>query len=110
MEDHVMRISCLILVCLGVLGTMACAAPDDGPKLAPPVQIQAAGKPISVDIGHAAPFLADIDGSGKPVLLVGQFGQGKLRIYANKGTAQQPRFDEFSWFQAGGDDGKIPSG
>jgi hypothetical protein len=67
----------------------------------------AAGKPINVDVGHAAPCVADLNGAGKPQLLVGQFGDGKLRIYANKGSAREPRFDTFTWFQAGGAIGKV---
>jgi hypothetical protein len=82
----------------------------DKPQLAPPVAVLAAGKPIDVDIGHAAPCLADLLGEGKPQLLVGQFGEGKLRIYRNVGDARKPRFDKFEWFQAGGDTGKVPSG
>jgi hypothetical protein len=63
-----------------------------------------------VDIGHAAPCVADLLGEGKPQLLVGQFGDGKLRVYRNVGTAKEPRFAKFEYFQAGGADGKVPSG
>ena len=80
------------------------------PALAAPAAVLAAGKPIDVDVGHAAPFFADLLGEGKPQLLVGQFGDGKLRVYRNTGTARAPRFDKFEWFQAGGDAGKVPSG
>ena len=58
-------------------------------------EVQAAGAaPIDVDVGHAAPFVGDFDGDGRPDLLVGQFGDGKLRIYRNAGDAKAPRFDE----------------
>jgi hypothetical protein len=89
---------------LGVLALAAPAAADD-PELAAPVQVQAGGQPINVDVGHAAPFYGDLDGDGKPHLLVGQFGDGKLRVYRNAGTNAKPRFNEFTWF-----DGKVPSG
>jgi len=78
--------------------------------LAPPVKILASGKPINVDIGHAAPCVADLKGDGTLALLVGQFGDGKVRVYRNTGSKNQPRFDKFEWLQAGGADCKVPSG
>ena len=83
------------------------AAPTD---LAPPVRLLAGGQPINVDIGHAAPFVADLKGEGKPALLVGQFGEGKLRIYPNVGSKTEPKFDKFAYLQAGGKEASVPSG
>jgi len=60
--------------------------------LAPPIQLQAGGQPINVDMGHAAPFVADLNGDGRMTLLVGQFGDGKLRLYPNIGTKREPKF------------------
>ena len=99
------------------IGTAAVAMAADAPpapaassELAPPVQIFAGDKPIDTDIGHAAPFFGDINGDGKSELLVGQFGEGKLRIYTNIGTKQEPKFDDhFAWFQADRQDGKVPA-
>jgi len=76
----------------------------------PPFRVSDAKGLIDVDIGHAAPLVTDFDGDGVPDLLVGQFGDGKLRIYKNVGTAKAPRFDGFSWFKTGEQDGRIPSG
>ena len=92
-----------------VASTLAAAdpAPTD---LAPPVRILAAGQPITVDVGHAAPFVADLKGDGRQALLVGQFGGGKLRIYPNAGTSREPRFDKFAWLQAGGTEASVPTG
>jgi hypothetical protein len=78
--------------------------------LAPPVQLRAGGHPINVDMGHAAPFVADLKGDGHVVLLVGQFSQGKLRLYPNIGTRSAPEFDRFEWFQAGGQVVSLPAG
>ncbi len=79
------------------------------PELAPPITITAGGKPIDVEVGHAAPCVADLKGDGKPCLLVGQFGGGKLRVYANLGTKGKRRFDKFEWFQAGDKLGTVPA-
>jgi hypothetical protein len=71
-------------------------------ELGTPVRLEADGKAIDTDIGHAAPWLYDFDRDGKRDLLVGQFGEGKLRIYRNIGTKEAPKFDKATWFQAGG--------
>jgi hypothetical protein len=78
--------------------------------LEPPFRVRDAHGFIDVDIGHAAPLFVDFDGDGLRDLLVGQFGEGKLRIYKNVGTAQAPKFDGFTWFKAGEQEGRIPSG
>ena len=40
-----------------------------------PVRITAAGAPIDVITGHAAPYLIDFDGDGVRDLLVGEYGE-----------------------------------
>ena len=80
------------------------------PDLEPPVRIEAAGKPIDTEIGHAAPFVCDFDGDGLKDLLVGQFGQGLLWIYRNEGTNTEPRLAAGIKFKDGAEDGRVPSG
>ena len=93
-----------------IVASILAAADADAADLAPPVQVQAGGQPINVDMGHAAPFLADLKGDGQLVLLVGQFGEGKLRLYPNVGTRNDPKFDKFDWFQVDGKVVSVPAG
>ena len=93
-----------------ILASVLAAADAVSGDLAPPVLLQAGGRPINVDMGHAAPFVGDLKGDGHLVLLVGQFGQGKLRLYPNIGSRHEPRFDRFEWFQAGGQVVSLPAG
>jgi hypothetical protein len=83
-------------------------------EFAEPFRLKAADQWIDTEIGHAAPFIADFTGDGVNDLLVGQFGDGKLKIYRNVGDLQTPRYDSETWFrigdQAEGDFGKIPAG
>lgn len=81
------------------------------PQFEKPFRVQAGGEFIDVEIGHAAPLLVDWDGDSKRDLLVGQFGQGKLRIYTNTGTDTAPTFaNDFKLFNTREGLGSIPSG
>lgn len=92
------------------MALLAAVAAPGSPELAAPVRIMAGDKPIDVEIGHAAAWVADLAGDGKVCLLVGQFGGGKLRVYPNIGGKGQQRFDKFEWLQAGGRDASVPAG
>jgi hypothetical protein len=80
-------------------------------ELAPPVKVMVAGKPLDVGgVGYAAPFYGDFDGDGVNDLLVGQFSEGKLRIYRNEGSNARPRFERFTWLLDGKPEGRVPTG
>ena len=74
------------------------------------VRLEADGKPIDTDVGHAAPHLADLDGDGKLDLLVGQFGDGILWVYKNVGSNSAPRYAAGEKFKGGKEDGRVPTG
>ena len=93
-----------------LLASLLAAAEPVAPDLAPPVQIHAGGQPINVDMGHAAPFVADLKGDGRLTLLIGQFGEGRLRLYPNVGTRTDPKFHKFEWFKVDGTVARVPFG
>jgi len=97
-----------VLIILGLAASAAVAAFSD--ELAEPVRIEAGGKPIDTEIGHAAPFVCDFDGDGVQDLLVGQFGNGQLWIFRNEGTNAQPKLATGVKFKEGGKDGTVPCG
>ena len=97
---------CMTLVLLALAPPPAVSG-----ELLPPVPVLVNGRPLDVEReGHAAPFVGDLDGDGKRHLLVGQFDDGRLRIYRNRGTNTRPRYDSFTWFEAGGKTGRVPVG
>ena len=100
----------LRILAVVVMGLGVSESPAPQAELAPPVRLEAAGKPIDTDVGHAAPFVCDFDGDGTQDLLVGQFGDGLLWIYRNEGTNAEPRLAAGVKFKEGKEDGRVPSG
>ncbi|RUA10331.1 MAG: hypothetical protein DSY81_03755 [Bacillota bacterium] len=121
---------CSFLLSLGAPSLVAGA--DAEIVFAPPVRLEANGVPIDVTIGHAAPYVIDFDGDGVRDLLVGEFGdvdfpverlpkrlqeaakkssysQGKLRIYRNHGSDEEPLFKDFEYLRAGREDASMPT-
>jgi hypothetical protein len=74
--------------------------------LVAPVRVLSNGEPIVVD--HATPYVVDWDGDGRRDLLVGQYGEGNLRLYRNRGTDTDPGFNGFEYVQAGGSEARVP--
>ena len=99
------------MTALIVLALAVPAGGADSDELLPPVPVPAGDRPLDVERdGHAAPFVGDLDGDGKLALLVGQYHEGRLRIYRNAGTRDKPRFDTYTWFEAGGKVARVPEG
>jgi hypothetical protein len=100
-------LSALMIVLMSLNASNSAALGDD---LAPPVRLEAGGKPIDTEVGHAAPFVHDWDGDGVQDLLVGQFGGGVLWIFRNEGTNAAPKLAAGVKFKQGAKDGTVPSG
>jgi hypothetical protein len=92
------------------LGLLTPAADGASAELAAPVRLEAAGKLIDTEIGHAAPFVGDFDGDKVNDLLVGQFGSGILWIYRNEGTNERPRLAAGVKFKGESEEGRVPTG
>ena len=102
-------VGCAPLSRTGDLPSTATGAPAPAGFEAPRL-LMAGDTPIDTDIGHAAPFLCDWDRDGDRDLLVGQFGDGKLRIYTNVGTDRAPRYEGPTWLEAGGELATVSAG
>jgi len=98
----------MLRILLAVLVLAVCVPAQT--ELEKPFKVMAGGKAIDVPVGHAAPFFVDFDGDGLKDLLVGQFGEGRLRIYKNVGKRGAPAFETFVLFKAAGDVVTVPYG
>jgi hypothetical protein len=84
----------------GVLATRSAA------EFQPPVRLEADGVPVRVESpGFAAPCWADINGDGRKDLLVGQFNNGKIRVYRNLGDG---KLAPGEWLEAEGAVAEVP--
>jgi hypothetical protein len=93
-----------LLLCALVLGgsTALCSAAD----FQPPVRLKAGDAAVRVESpGYAAPCWADLDADGRKELLVGQFNQGKIRVFKHLGAE---KFAPGEWLQAEGTVAEVP--
>ena len=75
-------------------------------QFAPPVAVSAADGVIKVEApGYAFPCRTDLDRDGKPDLLVGQFRDGKIKVYRGLGG---DKLAAGEWLQANGKVGRVP--
>lgn len=94
---------------VGLMAVAAAAGESATEEFLIPVRIEAGGKPIDTDVGHAAPYVGDFDGDGVQDLLVGQFGDGILWIFRNEGTNAKPKLAAGVKFKEGSPDGRVPT-
>lgn len=98
----------LVGLCLALWG-YAFAVPVER-ELGKGAKLEAAGKPIDVEVGHLVPCVADWNGDGKKDLLVGQFVGGKIALYLNEGTDKAPKLGSGRFLEAGGKEISLPAG
>lgn len=71
-----------------------------------PIRLEGGGEPVRVESpGYAAPCWADVDGDGLKDLLVGQFRNGKIRVFKNQGGGKLAAGE---WLQADGQAAEVP--
>jgi hypothetical protein len=93
------------LVFLALLFCCGCSL-SNAADFQAPVRVKADGAAVRVESpGYAAPCWADIDADGKKDLLVGQFAQGKIRVFKNVGAEELAAGD---WLQAEGKVAEVP--
>ncbi|MEC9003817.1 MAG: VCBS repeat-containing protein [Planctomycetota bacterium] len=93
------RLILSVLVLTGVTVTEAA-------EFAAPVRLSGGGQAVRVESpGYAAPCWADVDGDGKKDLLVGQFNNGKIRVYRNLGGN---KLAAGQWLKAEGQVAEVP--
>lgn len=97
---------------LSVLVTVAFLAPlalGLTPRFTSPELVKDAGVPI--DVGYyGSPAMYDWNLDGAKDLVLGQFDQGKIRLYLNTGPDSAPEFNGYTFFKAGGTDITLPYG
>lgn len=95
-------------VVLALLALSGLGLPGD--KLGPPSLLTDGDAPILVDEGHGDLARFDLDGDGVQDLVIGQFKDGLIRFYKNRGTDKAPRFKGFEFLVAGGAPIKVDAG
>ncbi len=91
---------------LAAFGLACVAAGGSASDFAPPVLLKANDTAIRVEApGFACPCWFDVDGDGKKDLIVGQFNQGKMRVFRNLGDGKLAAGE---WLQAEGKVAEVP--
>ena len=89
-----------VLVAVALLAPLALGVT---PRFTAPEQVEDGGVPIDVG-NYGSPAMYDWDQDGAKDMILGQFSQGKIRLYLNTGPDSAPEFDGYTFFQSGGND------
>ncbi len=96
----------VMLVVAGL--ALSCSAAP--PVMQEGVMLKADGEIIDVEIGHLVPCVTDWNNDGKKDLISGQFREGKIRLYLNRGTDSKPVLKDLTFLTAGGAEISLPAG
>lgn len=87
-------------------GTLLSAMESGAAQFDTPVRFKGGDEFVRVESpGYAAPCWDDIDGDGKKDLLVGQFNDGKIRVFKGLGGEKLARGE---WLKAEGKVAEVP--
>jgi len=95
-----------VLVAVALLAPLALGVT---PLFIGPELVTDNGTPIDVG-NYGAPAMYDWNLDGVKDLVLGQFTQGKIRLYLNTGPDSAPQFDGYTFLKSGGVDITLPSG
>jgi hypothetical protein len=96
----------LVLAAAALLAPLALGVT---PLFVGPELVNDNGTPI--DVGYyGSPSMYDWNRDGAKDLVLGQYDQGKIRLYQNLGPDTAPDFNGFTYFQSGGTDITLPYG
>ncbi len=79
------------------------------PGLLPPIPLAAGGTTVT-RAGDLFPFVADVDGDGKPDLLLGTRERGRMLFARNAGRPGEPAFGPPRWFDELNPGVTVPGG
>jgi len=97
---------CSVLAASAPQAPRSVAPPCAAPQFAAPVRLRAGDRFVQVDEpGYAAPCWHDVDGDGAKDLVVGQFADGKIKVYRNLGGG---KLAAGTWLEAGGKVAEVP--
>jgi len=95
----------LTLGALALGASAACAGPGSV-RFTAPQRLEAAGAPVQVEPpGYAFPAWADVTGDGREDLVVGQFTDGKMRVFPRQADGS---FAAGTWLLAEGKPAEVP--
>ncbi len=101
------RLIPFVAVCgAAALAAAANAVAAFAAEFEPPVRLKGGDAVVRVESpGYAAPCWSDVDGDGLKDLLVGQFNQGKIRVFKNLGEG---KLAAGKWLKAEGATAQVP--
>lgn len=110
-------IPCIMMLMLGMMiGCYETQVTDldivstEYPGFESPVRIKAGGEFVAVeDPGYASPTMADVDGDGRPDLVVGQYNEGHMQFFKNiSEDSNSPQFASSQWIKTGDKRAVVP--